>query len=142
MEESFYELRRGYGSELEKATHAIFSRLTDGKYKTVNVTDKLELSVEETDSFGMHDLLHLSLGATHQAYLSLRLAITTLIGGDESLPIFLDDSLSQYDDTRTETAIKFLKEFCEDSQGILFTCHNAVCDLAEKYDVEIKKPYN
>ena len=142
LQESFYELRRGYGSELEKATHQIFSRLTDGKYKTVNVTDKLELSVEESDSFGMHDLYHLSLGATHQAYLSLRLAITTLIGGDESLPIFLDDSLSQYDDNRTETAIKFLKEFCKNGQGILFTCHNAVCDLAQKYDVEIKKPYN
>lgn len=141
MKESFYEIRRGYGSELEKATHEIFYRLTDGKYKSVTITDKLDLSVEETSSFGTHDLYHLSLGATHQAYLSLRLAITTLIGGDSPLPIFLDDSLSQYDDTRTETAIKFLKEFCQNGQGVLFTCHNSICDVSSTLNIPIIKPY-
>ena len=94
LEESFYELRRGYGSALEKATCDIFARLTNGKYKNVSVTDTLDLSVEKTDVFGTRALDFLSLGTTHQAYLSLRLAITTLIGSDSSLPIFLDDSLS------------------------------------------------
>ncbi len=141
LEESFYELRRGYGSELEKATHNIFARLTDGKYKSVSVTDTLDLSVEKTDVFGTHELDYLSLGTTHQAYLSLRLAIATLISDDSPLPIFLDDSLSQYDDTRTERTIAFLKEFCADGQGILFTCHNSICDIAQKQNIEIQKPY-
>lgn len=141
LEESFYELRRGYGSELEKATHEIFARLTNGKYKSVNVSESLDLSVENADVFGTHELDYLSLGATHQAYLSLRLAIATLIS-DDKLPIFLDDSLSQYDDTRTERAITFLKEFCTDGQGILFTCHNSICDMAQKAGIEIHKPYN
>ncbi|MBE6810315.1 MAG: hypothetical protein E7521_04570 [Ruminococcaceae bacterium] len=141
LEESFYELRRGYGSELEKATHNIFARLTDGKYKSVSVTDTLDLSVEKTDVFGTHELDYLSLGTTHQAYLSLRLAIATLISDDSPLPIFLDDSLSQYDDTRTERAIAFLKEFCADGQGILFTCHNSICEIAQKQNIEIQKPY-
>lgn len=141
LEESFYELRRGYGSELEKATHNIFARLTDGKYKSVSVTDTLDLSVEKADVFGTHELDYLSLGTTHQAYLSLRLAIATLISDDSPLPIFLDDSLSQYDDTRTERAIAFLKEFCADGQGILFTCHNSICDIAKKQNIEIQKPY-
>ena len=140
LEESFYELRRGFGSELEKATHEIFSHLTDGKYKSVSVTDTLELSVEKKDVFGTRELDYLSLGTTHQAYLSLRLAIATLISED-SLPIFLDDSLSQYDDTRTERAINFLKEFCTDGQGILFTCHNSVCDIAQSNGITIQKPY-
>lgn len=141
LEESFYELRRGYGSELEKATHNIFARLTDGKYKSVSVTDTLDLSLEKADVFGTHELDYLSLGTTHQAYLSLRLAIATLISDDSPLPIFLDDSLSQYDDTRTERAIAFLKEFCADGQGILFTCHNSICDIAQKQNIEIQKPY-
>ncbi len=142
LEESFYELRRGYGSELEKATHDIFSLLTNGKYKSVSVTDTLDLSVEKADVFGTRELEYLSLGTTHQAYLSLRLAIASLISDESSLPIFLDDSLSQYDDGRTQQAIKFLKDFCESGQGILFTCHNSVCDIAKTYGIEIQKPYN
>lgn len=142
LEESFYELRRGYGSELEKATHSIFANLTDGRYKSVSVTDALDLSVEKSDVFGTRELDYLSLGTTHQAYLSLRLAIASLISGGTPLPIFLDDSLSQYDDTRTERAIKFLKDFCKDGQGILFTCHNSICDTAKNQGIEVIKPYN
>lgn len=141
LEESFYELRRGYGSELEKMTHGIFSSLTDGRYKSVSITDTLDLSVEKSDVFGTRELDYLSLGTTHQAYLSLRLAIATLICNNEPLPIFLDDSLSQYDDTRAARAIAFLKDFCSNGQGVLFTCHNAVCDIAQSQGIKIQKPY-
>ena len=141
LQESFYELRRGYGSELEKTTHEIFARLTDGKYKSVSVTDTLDLSVEKTDVFGTRELEYLSLGTTHQAYLSLRLAIASLISDGKPMPIFLDDSLSQYDDTRTKNAIIFLKEFCTDSQGIFFTCHNSICEIAQSQGIEVQKPY-
>ena len=141
LKESFYELRRGYGSELEKATLDIFSNLTGGRYNNIRVTDTLDLSVEKSDIFGTHELGFLSVGTTHQAYLSLRLAIASLVSDGESLPIFLDDSLSQYDDTRAEHAMEFLKEFCKNGQGVLFTCHNSICDIAKKQDVEIQTPY-
>ncbi len=141
LEESFYELRRGYGSELEKTTHSIFSNLTDGRYKSVSVTDTLDLSVEKADVFGTRELGYLSLGTTHQAYLSLRLAIASLISDGKPMPIFLDDSLSQYDDTRTAKAIEFLKDFCKDGQGIMFTCHNSICEIAKEQGIEIQKPY-
>lgn len=141
LEESFYELRRGYGSELEKQTQEIFSSLTGGKYSNVNVSDELDMSVEQSGAFGTRDLEYLSLGTTHQAYLSLRLAIASLISKDDTLPLFLDDSLSQYDDTRAARAMQFLKEFCINGQGILFTCHNSICDIAKKQGIEIQKPY-
>lgn len=141
LEESANELRRGYGSELEKQTQAIFSDLTSGKWGSVHISDSLDMSVEQSDVFGTRDSDFLSLGTTHQAYLSLRLAIAKLISKDDTLPIFLDDSLSQYDDTRTEKAIEFLKEFCAYGQGILFTCHNSICDIAKTQGIEIQKPY-
>lgn len=142
LEASFYELRRGYGSELEKLTHSIFSQFTDGEYKGVNVTDTLDISVEKKNVFGMRESGYLSLGTANQVYLSLRLAIAALISPDDMLPIFLDDSLSQYDDARTDRAIKFLSGYCENGQGILFTCHNSVCDIASKQGIKIQKPYN
>ena len=141
LEESFYELRRGYGSELEKLTHNIFAELTDGRYNSVNVSDTLDISVEQTGVFGTRELGFLSLGTTHQAYLSLRLAIAKLISPDNSLPVFLDDSLAQYDDKRCEHAIKFLQKYCLNGQGILFTCHNSICEIAEKSGITVQKPY-
>ena len=141
LEESFYELRRGYGSELEKLTHSIFAELTDGRYNSVNVSDTLDISVEQTGVFGTRELGFLSLGTTHQAYLSLRLAIAKLISPDNSLPVFLDDSLAQYDDKRCEHAIKFLQKYCLNGQGILFTCHNSICEIAEKSGITVQKPY-
>lgn len=141
LEESFYELRRGFGSDLEKLTHSIFADLTDGKYKSVTVTDTLDISVEKADVFGTREVGYLSLGTTHQAYLSLRLAIASLIEGDSPLPVFLDDSLSQYDDTRAANTIAYLKKFCDNRQGIFFTCHNSICDIAKKQGIGVLKPY-
>ena len=141
LEESFYELRRGYGSELENLTHSIFAELTDGRYNSVNVSDTLDISVEQTGVFGTRELGYLSLGTTHQAYLSLRLAIAKLISPDNSLPVFLDDSLAQYDDKRCEHAIKFLQKYCLNGQGVLFTCHNSICEIAEKDGIAVQKPY-
>ena len=141
LEQSFHELRRGFGSELEKQTQAIFSSLTGGKYSNINISDELDISVEQSNIFGTRDIGFLSLGTTHQAYLSLRLAITKLISGDNTMPIFLDDSLSQYDDGRADKAIRFLKKFCADGQGIFFTCHNSVCEIAKNQGLKVKKPY-
>ena len=50
--------------------------------------------------------------------------------GHGALPIFLDDSLAQYDDRRAEAAAGFLKEYSADGQVIMFTCHGAVRDAA------------
>ena len=45
-------------------------------------------------------------------------------------------------ESRTAKAVEFLKEFCNDSQGILFTCHNSICEIAKERGIEIRQPYN
>ncbi len=141
LEESSNELCRSYGSEVEELTLSIFKQLTNDRYKSLNVSKSLDMSVEPTNIFGTRDIEYLSQGTTDQAYLSLRLAISKLISKEESLPIILDDSLSQYDDKRTETAIKFLKDYCSTTQALLFTCHSSICLAAENFGVDIIKPY-
>lgn len=141
LEESFNEVRRGYGGEVETLTLDIFSRLTGGRYKSINVSKSLDMTVESATAFGTREIEYLSQGTVEQAYLSLRLALSRLIAKNADLPIILDDSLSQYDDNRADTAIKFLKEFCSDSQGLLFTCHNSICEIAQKYGIEINTPF-
>ena len=139
MSESFAQIRRSYGSELEKRTLDIFSQITGGKYSRVNVSSSLELEAERSGSFTAHSIEYLSRGTIDQAYLSLRLAVTELITEKERLPIMLDDSLSQYDDERAYTALKFLNDYSADTQTVLFTCHNSICDAARDIGASVKQ---
>lgn len=131
LNESYIEVRRSYGSQLEKDSAAILSRLTGNKYGSMSISKSFDVAVEETDVFGTREIDYLSSGTSDQTYLSLRLALSKLICEEESLPILMDDVLAQYDDKRTLLALEFLKEYSSDNQIIFFTCHNDLCDKSK-----------
>ena len=142
IEESVISMRKNYGKALEEKTSDYFRQLTSGKYNTLNVTSDMSLSAEQTDNFGMRSVEVLSKGTIHQAYISLRLAITSLLSGQEPLPVLLDDSLSQFDDKRTETALDFLNEYSKQNQVLFFTCHGFITEKAEQKNMNVIKPFN
>ena len=137
LKDSFAEVRRSYGSVLDKTAAEIFSKLTNQKYGNMSISKSFDISVEQTGVFGSREIAYLSSGAADQAYLSLRLALSRLIGADgEALPILLDDALAQYDDCRMKTALEFLQEYSAEAQIILFTCHNGISDSAKELGAE------
>lgn len=138
LKESFGEIRRGYGSVLEEKALNNFTALTSGRYKGLNISRSLDITVEPKESFGTRESDYLSKGTSDQVYLSLRLAISKLIS-EENLPIFLDDVLSQYDDERTANAVTFLNEYSKSTQTVLFTCHGFICDIAQRQNIPLKK---
>ncbi len=130
---AFAEVRRSFSGVLEKRALEILSGITDGKYNGINVSKSFDITVSDRDNFGSHSLEYLSKGAMHQAYFSLRLALSELLGKDAGgLPVILDDAFSQYDDKRLYNALEFLKKYSSTSQVILFTCHNDCMRSAEK----------
>ena len=131
------DLRQSYGSGLEKKTAEILSLLTDGKYKTVNIAKTLEPTAEG-EVFGMKETDYFSRGTCDQIYLSMRLALAQLVSSDGPMPVFLDDALSQYDDTRAKNALRALKNYSKSSQVLFFTCHSSICDAAEKENIAVK----
>ncbi len=131
------DLRQSYGSGLEKKTAEILSLLTDGKYKTVNIAKTLEPTAEG-EVFGMKETDYFSRGTCDQIYLSMRLALAQLVSSDGPMPVFLDDALSQYDDTRAKNALRALKDYSESSQVLFFTCHSSICAAAEKENIAVK----
>ncbi len=137
--ESYAEVRRSYGSVLEKKATEIFAALTGGKYGGMSISKSFEINVEEAENFGSRELGFLSSGTADQAYLSLRLAVAQLICDGEPLPLMLDDALAQYDDARAATALEFLKEYSENAQIIMFTCHNSICNAAENCGAMLNK---
>ncbi len=137
LSESFSVVRRGYGAALESKTLDIFSRLTLKSYDAISVSKSLDITTQKSGIFGMKEAEYLSSGTYDQAYLSLRLAITELMNEDETLPIFLDDVLSLYDDERTKAAMEFLKEYSRDTQCLLFTCHGNLKEIAQKENISV-----
>lgn len=132
LSESFAEVRRSYGSVLDNKTAQIFSGITGGKYQSLNVSKSFDITVQKADTFGSHELGYLSSGTVDQAYLSLRLALNKLMtDGEDSLPVLLDDSLTQFDDNRQKIALEYLKEYSKENQIIMFTCHKNISDTAE-----------
>ncbi len=140
LKDSFAELRRGYGSALEQKAGEIFSGITGGKYESMQISKSFDITVEKSGVFGGKESAFLSAGTFDQAYLSFRLALSDLIfENTESLPILLDDALTQYDDKRAETALKYLKEYSKNGQIIMFTCHRAIYSSAEKSGAKCKE---
>ena len=140
LTESFAEVRQSYGSVLDKKAAEIFVKLTADRYEDMNISKSLDINVTKKGVFGSKEIDYLSSGTADQAYLSLRLALSELICGEnESLPIFLDDALTQYDDPRMERAVEFLKEYSDNTQIILFTCHKQISDCSGQIGAEVIK---
>ena len=109
----------------------VSQKLSGDKYNSMSVSDSFKITVTESGSFPTREIEYLSSGAADQAYLSLRVAIASLMTGDEPLPLLLDDALAQYDDNRLSLALAFLKEYSENAQIVMFTCHRSICNTAE-----------
>jgi len=71
----------------------------------------------------------MSEGTRDQLYLSLRLALLELRGG-EALPFIGDDLLASFDDLRTARALELIAEFGRARQAIVFTHHRRVAEIA------------
>lgn len=138
LADSFAELRQNYGNELEKKSAEIFSSITNGKYTNMTVSKSFAINVEEKENPLSRESDYLSSGTVDQAYLSLRLAVCKLISDGKSLPVFLDDALTQYDDSRTKKALEFLNNYSKDSQMIMFTCHKLISDYSESLGCNVK----
>lgn len=69
----------------------------------------------------------LSQGTREQVYLALRLAIVDhLDAGAETLPLFMDETLVNWDAWRRDRAFELLERVAGNRQVFLFTCHPAM----------------
>ena len=136
---NFADMRRSFGSLLEAESSSVFSGLTGGAYSSVDISKDLSIKVNRDGLVGSREWQFLSAGTTDQAYLSLRLALAKLMEDEkDSLPLFMDDPLTQYDDKRAETALEYLKKYSDSHQLIIFTCHSKIKDTAAKLGAKIK----
>lgn len=106
----------------------ILSALTSGKYSELLLDENMSLSVYADGATRPID--YLSKGTLDAAYFALRLALTSTLTADKTPPCFMDESLSQLDDTRAENMLRAIAEYAKDAQCILFTCQSRDVHLA------------
>lgn len=117
------EMQTRFSPMISEKAGAIMKKMTRGKYDRLVFSKNFDATARLSGESIGHDALFLSRGAADQVYLSLRLAIATLMPGEEPCPIILDDALASFDDERMAEALDLLKELSQQRQVILFTCH-------------------
>ena len=119
LQESFDEIRKNVGPDLNEKVVNKFNLLTDGGYEEAKISEDYKLKVRNNGILFDGDIL--SNGAKDQLYLALRLSFINMLFKNKEVPIFLDDAFVQYDDERRKKALELLIK--EDfAQIIFFTC--------------------
>ena len=129
LKESFNEIRREVGPEINRRILNNFKELSLNKYEDVKLGDNYEMLVRDKDNLFKGD--YLSNGAYDQLYLSLRLALIDMLFSHEECPIILDDAFIQYDDTRRKRAIELIYNKIK-GQGIIFTCQQKEKEILDE----------
>ena len=116
------ELQRRFAPAISTRAQALFSRLTDGRYDRLSLSEDLSLTAGSTAEATLRSPLWRSDGTSDQLYLALRLALSETLAPEA--PLILDDALVRFDDGRLQTALEVLQELSQTRQVILFTCQS------------------
>ncbi len=125
-------LRRDIVPTLNKRVSEILDQITQGKYNQARVSADLEMSVVNPSTGSLTGIHQLSGGTLDQCYFALRVALAEIVTGNETFPMFLDDSFVQYDDRRLEEAIKTISALSQRNQIVLFTCHGREAETIQR----------
>ncbi len=113
----------------ESKAKEFFAILTDNRYTGITYyKSKLKVTRDDKVQF---DAGELSRGTIEQLYLALILSLSVVFGRDYRLPLIIDDGLTEFDQQRTDNAIKLLERISETMQVIYVTCDSDILKLVE-----------
>ncbi len=131
-------IRKTLTPKLHLLANEYLSQMTGGKYDSLGINEKLELSMTE-DGFA-YSADAFSTGTKDIAYITLRLALLGALPCDELPPIFMDETLAMIDDRRTVNILFLLSDHCNrGGQCILFTCHDREANLCRTNGISHEK---
>ena len=119
------EMQTRFSPVINDTASEILRRLTGGRYERLLIDRSFDADARTEDDAVTRNILSLSTGTGDQIYLALCLALCQLLCAEgEPCPIVLDDALTNFDQSRLENALAYLKELADSRQIILFTCHS------------------
>ena len=107
---------------LETKMVADIERVTEGRYRRVQVDDKtLDIRLHAPERGDWVDVTSLSQGTLDLVYLVARIGLVRLVTGDRRPPLILDDPFVTLDDARATRALELLRDVANDFQVIYLT---------------------
>jgi len=128
LEKAHNEIKQNFAPRLNQKITEIFSRLTISKYDGVRAGENFNLNYKNERN-EIVEASFLSGGTNDLLYIALKLATLSVLFGENTAPVILDDAFLQVDDKRLSVAVDFLAESKEISQIIYFTCHKSMVGL-------------
>lgn len=138
LKEANNELQSRFSPLLGETAGRIIRCLTGGRYEKLTFDKTLDAFAKTTGETVSRNILALSAGTADQIYLALRLAVCELVLPPEApCPLILDDTLTNFDDTRAKAALDYLTALSETRQILLFTCHGREAAYVDESKVNI-----
>lgn len=104
--------------------------MTNGKYRAVKVDAALDFTCFDGERYYQPE--QLSAGTQDIMYLSLRMALASVLFRRESVPLIFDESFAHIDDRRIKSILHLLTNSAgEQNQILIFTCHQREAQAAE-----------
>lgn len=113
---------------LNEQASAIFAALTEGKYQSLDIGEKLQVSV--WDGVRRIPAERLSRGTLEQIYFSVRMAAAEILQ-EEPMPVILDDTFAFYDEKRLKSALKWLRG--QKRQVIILSCNKREEEILKQF---------
>lgn len=133
IQELSIDIHDSFGKELNLSVSSIIGDITNNKYDDIKIDENLDIKVGWNGNY--IPMERLSAGTIDQLYLSLRMGVSKLLMGEETMPVILDDSFALYDETRLRAT---LKQLTGEKQVIAFTCHQRERRILDEMNI----PYN
>jgi len=112
-------IKDSFGVYLNKEASGFIKGITGGIYDSMSIDENLDIFLNTKSK--LIPMNQMSSATIDQIYLALRLATAGLMNKDK-LPLFLDDSFVNYDNSRLRSVLDYLYKNYK-SQIIMFTCH-------------------
>jgi len=135
-EELLGEMDEGTYSVLEQDVAELMQKMTGGRYEEVEMEESVPSGFRRKDGVVM-PYENLSTGTKDVLGIALRLAITKRFLEEKEGFIIMDDPLVDLDPDRQSKAADAIKDFAENKQLILLTCHPAHAKILGGNQIEL-----
>ena len=137
MEGLLEEMDKETYIDLEQHVAGLIEKVTGGRYGDVVMTETIPTGLQRKDGTVIpYD--YLSMGTVDTLGLAMRLAITKMFLGDRENFVIMDDPLVDLDPERQANAAKVIKNFAENKQIILLTCHPFHAELLKGHQIHLE----
>lgn len=131
IKEAAVNLQKFTAQKLQDKISEIFSKITQGKYRRVFLTENFEIYLDTGEKF--LQLYQVSYGTVEQVYLALRLACSEILCKEEEIPMVFDETFAMYDEKRLIQTLKYISQ--RKSQVILFSSNKREIRALEKVGI-------